>query len=752
MLEYLKQLNQEQRKAAEHLEGPVMIIAGAGSGKTRVLTSRIAFLLQNNISPFNILALTFTNKAAKEMKERIDEMIGVDVGRDMWIGTFHSMFSKILRYESKKINFPSNFTIYDTEDSRSLIRSIIKELELDKDIYKPNMIRSRISSLKNNFINPENYNNQVNLIQQDKIAKRTEFGRIYTIYNARCHKANAMDFDDLLLKTYQLISQETEVLQKYQSKFRHILIDEYQDTNHVQYLIIKKLSSFNQNICVVGDDAQSIYSFRGARIQNILNFKKDYPNLKIYKLEQNYRSTSTIVKAANSIIKHNKDQITKNVWTKNKKGDNIIITRTESENEEARLVSSTISEIKRKNQTQNKHFAILYRTNAQSRAIEESLRIKGIEYKIYGGLSFYQRKEIKDLLAYFRLAINNQDEEALKRIINYPARGIGVTTINKLNLAAEKASASIFEIIKSLEKIEIGINKGTQKKLKEFSLMIEEFSSEIHSEDSYCIAEKIAKVTGILKNLYNDKSHEGISRLENVQELLNGIKEFANSHNNLKLSDFMQNVALITDQDNDNNDSLNKVTLMTIHASKGLEFSYVFVVGLEENLFPSLMSKESKESMEEERRLFYVAITRAKKRLFISFCSNRFKWGQFIDCMPSRFINEIDPSCIKKQDVISNNNERHSIKIKTKKYQKKTYNRFAPPNNLTNIKRAINNPIKSSNLEEITVGLRVKHSRFGIGKVLNLSGEGSNKKATVFFNEIGQKQLLLKFAKLEIIK
>ena len=563
-----------------------------------------------------------------------------------------------------------------------------------------------------------------------------------------------MDFDDLLLKTYELLNTSDETLLKYQNKFKHILIDEYQDTNHVQYLIIKKLSSLHQNICVVGDDAQSIYSFRGAKIQNILNFKKDYPNYTMYKLEQNYRSSNTIVKAANSIIKHNKSQIAKNVWTKNQEGEKIIIAKTESDNEEGRLVASTIHEIKLKNQEENKDFAILYRTNAQSRPLEEALRKKRITYKIYGGLSFYQRKEIKDLLAYYRLTINTQDEEALKRIINYPARGIGETTLNKLNDAANSSSLSIFEIINSIDDLELNINKGTQKKLKEFSLMINSFNEDVENKDAYYMAEKIAKVSGIATNLSNDKSAEGISRFENIEELLNGIKEFTDNHKKEenKLSDFMKNVALLTDQDNEDNNDTNKVTLMTIHASKGLEFPYVFIVGLEENLFPSLMSKESEENMEEERRLFYVAVTRAKKRLFISFASNRFKWGQFIDCMPSRFINEIESSCIKKQNMISKNQNNYSIKIKAKKYSSNYSNQFTPPNNLMNIRKAINSPIKHSDLKELNTGSKVKHSRFGSGKVLSVSGIGSNKKATIFFNEVGQKQLLLKFAKLEILK
>jgi len=620
MEDYLQKLNPEQRNAVTHSTGPLMVIAGAGSGKTRVLTYRIVHLLKSGVYPHNILSLTFTNKASKEMRNRIELMVGESDARSLWMGTFHSVFSKILRFEAEKLNYPSNFTIYDTDDSKSLVRSIIKELNLDKDIYKVGVIRNRISSLKNNFITPAGYNSKSELNQQDKIARRTEFGRIYQMYVQRCEKASAMDFDDLLLKTYQLLENHPDVLLKYQEKFKYLLIDEYQDTNHVQYLIIKKLAALNENICIVGDDAQSIYAFRGANIQNILNFKVDYPNYKTYKLEQNYRSTSTIVEAANSIIKQNEKQIEKNVWTSNTKGDKIIVVKTGSDNDEGRLVANTISDVQMRNQAHHKDFAILYRTNAQSRSLEESLRKRNIPYKIYGGLSFYQRKEIKDLLAYYRLAINPNDEEAFKRIINYPTRGIGTTTIQRLNVFANEHNKTIWEIINHLEEAEININKGTQKKLKEFALMINNFIINSKQKDAHTIAEEIAKQTGLFNNLYTDKSPEGVSRFENIQELLNGIKDFSETAEQgvNKLPDFMEDVALLTDQDKETDDDFNKVTLMTVHAAKGLEFPYVFVVGLEENLFPSMMSGESQENLEEERRLFYVAITRAKKRLFLS--------------------------------------------------------------------------------------------------------------------------------------
>jgi len=759
MEDYLQKLNPEQRNAVTHSKGPLMVIAGAGSGKTRVLTYRIVHLLKSGVNPHSILSLTFTNKAAKEMRNRIEQIVGKSDSSNLWMGTFHSVFSKILRFEAEKLNYPSNFTIYDTDDSKSLVRSIIKELNLDKDIYKVGVIRNRISTLKNNFITPVGYNNKSELNQQDKIAKRTEFGRIYQIYVQRCEKASAMDFDDLLLKTYQLLEKHTDVLLKYQEKFKYILIDEYQDTNHVQYLIIKKLAALNENICIVGDDAQSIYAFRGANIQNILNFKIDYPNYKTYKLEQNYRSTSTIVEAANSIIKQNEKQIKKNVWTSNTKGDKIIVVKTGSDNDEGRLVANTISDVQMRNQAHHKDFAILYRTNAQSRSMEESLRKRNIPYKIYGGLSFYQRKEIKDLLAYYRLCINPNDEEAFKRIINYPTRGIGPTTIQRLNVFANEKNKTIWEVINHLDESEININKGTQKKLKEFALLINSFIINTKKKDAYTVAEEIAKQTGLFNDLYTDKSPEGVSRFENIQELLNGIKDFSETaeKGTNKLPDFMEDVALLTDQDKETDDDFNKVTLMTVHAAKGLEFPYVFVVGLEENLFPSMMSGESQENLEEERRLFYVAITRAKKRLFLSFASTRFKWGQFTDCKPSRFISELDGSHLEKHELTPKKKKEYNpYKIYAKtKYKKKEYSpttkKFVAPKNLTNINRAKNISINESDLSKIQNGMQVKHSRFGEGKVLSISGEGSNKKATVFFKGIGQKELLLKFAKLEII-
>tara|TARA_B100000795_G_scaffold139355_1_gene104258 strand:- start:161 stop:2419 length:2259 start_codon:yes stop_codon:yes gene_type:complete len=752
MQDYLEKLNPEQRQAVEHITGPLMVIAGAGSGKTRVLTYRIIHLINNNVSPFSILALTFTNKAAKEMRNRIDSIVGKNISRDLWMGTFHSIFSRILRMEAHKLNYPTNFTIYDTDDAKSLIRSIIKELNLDKDIYKVSIIINRISALKNNFITHDQYSNHQELVQTDKIAKRTEFQRIYAMYSQRCLKASAMDFDDLLLNTYKLLNNFPDALLKYQSKFKYILIDEYQDTNHVQYLIIKKLAALHENICIVGDDAQSIYSFRGAKIQNILNFKSDYPDFKSYKLEQNYRSTNTIVETANSLIKHNENQIPKEVWTENEKGEKIILCKCGSDNDEGRLVANTIFEIKMQDQAYPKDFAILYRTNAQSRALEEALRKQNIPYKIYGGLSFYQRKEIKDILSYCRLTINPNDEEALKRVINYPGRGIGNTTMQKLLVTANENNISIWEVMNNLNNYKHNINNGTSKKLVEFVLLIRNYQAQLENKDAYFLAEHIAKSSGVFGDLYNDKSPEGVSRFENIQELLNGIKDFCENTEVNSLADYMKDVALLTNQDNEKQEDFNKVTLMTIHAAKGLEFPYVFVVGLEQNLFPSMMSGESQEDLEEERRLFYVAITRAEKRLFLSFATNRFKWGQYIDCEPSRFLSELNTQYISKTEIISKqknkfyNNKKQVLK---NKFEKKN-NTFKLPPNLKKLSTVTKN-IKHSDLSKIQNGMKVLHSKFGNGKILEISGDEANKKATIFFENVGQKQLLLKFAKLEII-
>jgi len=753
MENYLNQLNPEQKKAVEHIDGPLMVIAGAGSGKTRVLTYRIVHLLKHNISPFNILALTFTNKAAKEMRNRIEDIVGKTIASSLWMGTFHSVFSRILRIESEKLNYPQNFTIYDTEDSKSLIRSIIKELNLDKDHYKVSVIINRISSLKNNFITSKNYSNYNELVQTDKIAKRPDFERIYRMYDQRCVKASAMDFDDLLINTYHLLNNFPEAILKYQNKFQYILIDEYQDTNHVQYLIIKKLAALNENICVVGDDAQSIYSFRGAKIENILNFKNDYPDYKSYKLEQNYRSTSTIVETANSLIGFNENQIQKTVWTENEVGEKIIICKCGSDSDEGRLVANTIFEIKLREQVFPKDFAVLYRTNAQSRSIEEALRKQNIPYKIYGGLSFYQRKEIKDVLAYCRLTINPNDEEALKRIINYPGRGIGNTTIQKLIVTSNTSNISVWELINNLDKYDHKINKGTCSKIEEFTTLIKSFISQKENQDAYFLAEHIAKSSGVFNDLYNDKSPEGVSRFENIQELLNGLKDFCENNEENLLANYMRDVALLTNQDNEKKEDFNKVTLMTVHAAKGLEFPYVFVVGLEQNLFPSLLASDSQENLEEERRLFYVAITRAEKRLFLSHTTNRFKWGNYIFCEPSQFLNEIDEKHVIKKEVESKKEKKFNRNFNYKKPTAIKTNKIIPPKGFKKLNKTnLSYNIKTSNINGIINGMKVKHAKFGIGKVIEINGEDINKKATIFFENIGQKQLLLRFAKLEIIR
>ena len=752
MEDYLQELNTDQRKAVIQINGASMVIAGAGSGKTRVLTYKIAHLLKNGVNPFNILALTFTNKASKEMKGRIDKIVGGEKSKSLWMGTFHSVFSRILRIEAEKIQYPQNFTIYDTADSKSLIRSIIKDLNLDKEVYKVGTIQNRISSLKNNFITPEGYQNHPELTQTDLKAKRTEFGRIYHLYSQRCFKSGAMDFDDLLIKTYKLLEEFPEVMHKYQKKFQYILVDEYQDTNHIQYLIIKKLAALNENICVVGDDAQSIYAFRGANIQNILNFKIDYPDYTLYKLEQNYRSTKNIVETANSLIRHNEKQIEKDVWTHNKKGEEIIVCESATDNDEGRLVSNTINGLL--SEENYKDFAILYRTNAQSRALEEALRKMGIPYKIYGGLSFYQRKEIKDLLSYFRMTINPKDEEALKRTINYPARGIGATTLQKLIITANENDISIWEVIDEMDNYNVKINSGTKNKILEYSTLIKSFSAESETKNAYDIAETITKSSGLFSLLNSDKTPEGVSRFENIQELLNGIKDFTENYDGELtpiLSEFMKDVALLTDSEKEKKEDYNKVTLMTIHASKGLEFPYVFVVGMEEGLFPSMMSGNSQSELEEERRLFYVAITRAEKRLFLSHSNIRFKWGQYIDSEPSRFLSELDQRYITKKNFAETQKieqRPHKIFAKTKT----NFNKSSIPKKFVRSNSSDQSTIKQRDISELKNGQLVKHSTFGTGKVINIEGEGGNKKAIVFFNGIGQKQLLLKFAKLEILK
>ena len=650
MQEYLQQLNEAQLAPVLQKDGAMIVIAGAGSGKTRVLTFRIAYLMSLGVDPFNILSLTFTNKAAREMKKRISSIVGGGEAKNLWMGTFHSVFAKILRIEADKLGYPSNFTIYDTQDSQSVIRAIIKEMHLDKDIYKYKKVYSRISSYKNSLITVKAYFNNPELVEADAMAKLPRMGDIYKGYVDRCFKAGAMDFDDLLLKTNELLTRFPEVLAKYQNRFRYILVDEYQDTNHSQYLIVKALSDRFQNICVVGDDAQSIYAFRGANINNILNFQKDYEGVKVFRLEQNYRSTKNIVNAANSIIEKNKTRLDKVVWTANDEGSKILVNRSMTDGDEGRFVASTIFETKMNNQMANGNFAVLYRTNAQSRAIEDALRKKDIPYRIYGGLSFYQRKEIKDVLYYLRLVLNPKDEEALKRVINYPARGIGQTTIERLIVAANQYNRSVFEVMQNIDKVEININKGTKSKLSDFVTMIQSFQVLNDSFDAFQITEYVSKKSGLLTDLKKDGTPEGIARIENIEELLNGMRDFVEEQKEIadttgSLAEFMEDVALATDLDKETDDE-DKVALMTVHLAKGLEFPHVFIVGMEEELFPSGMSMNTRSELEEERRLFYVAVTRAEKQAYLTYTQSRYRWGKLIDAEPSRFIEEIEEQYI----------------------------------------------------------------------------------------------------------
>ena len=763
----LNDLNKEQREAVLHTDGPSMVIAGAGSGKTRVLTYKVAWLVNKGVDSFNILALTFTNKAAKEMKERIVHLVGPDA-RNVWMGTFHSIFARLLRVEGHRLGYPSNFTIYDTDDSKSLLKSIVKEQNLDPKVYQPNYLLGRISSCKSNLISAQEYNENDDFITNDKLAAKPETGRIFLLYQQRCFKASAMDFDDLLFNTYIVLRDFPDALYKYQQRFRYILVDEYQDTNHVQYQIIKKLAANNENICVVGDDAQSIYAFRGANIQNILNFKYDYPDHQVFKLEQNYRSTKMIVNAANSIIINNKDQIFKEIWTENEEGFRIKILKAQSDNEEGSLVAASIFENKMNFQLQNSAFAILYRTNAQSRAMEEALRKLNIPYRIYGGLSFYKRKEIKDLLAYFRLTINHNDEEAFNRIINYPARGIGKTSMEKLTATAGESGKSLWEIACEPNILRGLVNSGTAQKISDFTAMIRSFAVQLKTRNAYELGKHIAGSSGIIRDLGEDKTPEGVNRLDNVEELLNAIREFSEKEpelpkengngdkKQLGLEDFMLDIALLTDADTDDKDDMNKVSLMTVHSAKGLEFPYVFVVGLEENLFPSFQSQVSRADLEEERRLFYVAVTRARDRLFISYAENRYRWGELIRCEPSRFLEEIDSKFI---EIPSSNRGRH-YQMKPQGSNPEDAARIPVPlpqnKKLKPFKQAElmagNATVLSSDFNELQTGMEVEHERFGRGKVISLEGVGSNRKATVFFPKIGQKQLLLKFAKLRIVK
>ncbi|WP_223033308.1 ATP-dependent helicase [Hanstruepera marina] len=775
MEKYLSQLNDAQLAPTLQKDGPMIVIAGAGSGKTRVLTYRIAYLMSQGLDAFNILALTFTNKAAREMKGRIAEIVGDGEAKNLWMGTFHSVFAKILRFEADKLGYPSNFTIYDTQDSDRLIASIIKEMNLDKDVYKYKQIRSRISSYKNSLITVKAYFQNPELIEADTMARRPRLGEIYKNYVDRCFKAGAMDFDDLLLKTNELLTRFPDVLAKYQDKFRYILVDEYQDTNHSQYLIVRALSDRFQNICVVGDDAQSIYAFRGANINNILNFQRDYDDVKVFRLEQNYRSTKNIVNAANSIIDKNQTKLDKVVWTANDEGPKIIVNRSLTDGDEGRYVASSIFENKMQNQLHNSDFAVLYRTNAQSRAIEDALRKRDIPYRIYGGLSFYQLKEIKDVLSYLRLVINPADEEALKRVINYPARGIGQTTLDKLIVAANGYERTIFEVLENIDKIDVGINSGTKTKLKNFVTLIRSFQVMNEMANAFELAEHVVKASGLIREFNKDGTPEGVARMENIEELLNGIKDFVEGQKEIadataSLAEFLEDVALATDLDADKGDS-NHVALMTIHLAKGLEFPYVYIVGLEEDLFPSAMSMNTRSELEEERRLFYVALTRAEKQAYLTYALSRYRWGKLIDSEPSRFIEEIDDQYL---EVVTPIEERRfnpmldadifgdvePNKIRFKKPVQPTFKKgravnkvekktVLAPKNLKPVSKTSNN----TNLfdSKLVAGNIVEHLRFGKGEVLKIEGTGSDVKAEIKFDNGGVKKLLLRFAKLEVI-
>lgn len=772
MANYLDNLNEAQQEAVKNFEGPSLIIAGAGSGKTRVLTYRIAHLLQSGVQPSSILALTFTNKAAREMKERIATVVGPQVSKYLWMGTFHSIFSRILRAEAKLIDYPSTFTIYDTQDSKSLLRTIIKSMALEENTYKPSLIMGRISAAKNNLVLPAGYRQNETVRESDQAARIPKTGEIYEEYVRRCKNAGAMDFDDLLLMTNVLFKRFPETLMKYQHIFRYILVDEYQDTNFSQYLIVKKLAELHHNLSVVGDDAQSIYSFRGARIENILNFKNDYPNFKVYKLEQNYRSTQTIVNAANSIIAKNKNQLQKTVFSENDAGSKIKVLNAINDQEEGFLVVNEIFQKRMSEHDNYSDFAILYRTNAQSRVFEEVLRKRNIPYKIYGGLSFYQRKEIKDLLAYFRLVINQKDDESFKRVINYPARGIGATTLGKLEEFAAQNNTSMFAVASDPVILpKAGLNGGAAKKVADFITLIDSFADRSFTMEAFEMAQRIATETGILSELYQDKSPENISRYENTQELLNAIQQFTidaieEGHSAL-LANFLEEVSLLTDQDTEKSEDFDKVTLMTVHSSKGLEFNNVFIVGLEENLFPSGFSGTmTLPELEEERRLFYVALTRSRNHAFLSFAQQRFKWGKTEFCHPSRFIGEIDPRYLDVQGsrffqhgISSQPTDTHGGFNKNNR-QSGERNSFSPPKSPAtlgaNYRRGNDavqgEPFESDDPNSLQIGMFVEHQRFGRGKIVDLEGVMPEKKAKVFFANAGEKQLLLKFAKLKIVE
>lgn len=771
---YLEGLNKAQHDAVVNTEGPSLVIAGAGSGKTRVLTFRIAHLLRQGVPPYSILALTFTNKAAREMKERIGSVVGKEAARYLWMGTFHSIFARILRVEAENIGFPSSFTIYDTSDAKSLLRSIIKDMQLSDKVYKPNIILGRISAAKNNLITAEAYATNPGAQEYDRNHRMPKVAAIYKEYTRRCKVSGAMDFDDLLMHTNQLLHKHPEVAAKYQDRFRYVLVDEYQDTNFSQYLIVKKLAEKFKNICVVGDDAQSIYSFRGARIENILNFRNDYPGYKTFKLEQNYRSTQNIVNAANSIIQQNKRQLKKEVFSENDEGDKIKVLQAISDTEEGIKVINELNQHRLTVHDKFADYAILYRTNAQSRIFEENLRKQNLPYKIYGGLSFYERKEIKDMLGYLRLIANSQDNEALKRVINYPARGIGATTISKLETAANGSGISIWQVVNSPLEYGVQINKGTIAKISGFVELIHSFKKQLADSSAYEIALSVARQTKILDELYRDKTPENLSKFENVQELLNAIQDFSinakEEGSSATLETYLQDIALLTDQDTDTEEDRNKVTLMTVHSAKGLEFKNVFIVGVEDKLFPSSFSGMlTPENLEEERRLFYVAITRAMNKLWVSFAKQRYNWGNLVYSEPSRFISELDERYVDfptgsesssfmgaaginaGTDKIRNSTfgtgERKPLTRKPVQQVTQQMNR-----RLTSLQKATGRPsFEADDPSKIKEGCEVEHQRFGRGKVLSIEGDTGNLKATVLFQSAGRKQLLLKFARLRVL-
>lgn len=775
MVEYLNQLNESQLKAVEYNEGPSLIIAGAGSGKTRVLTYKIAYLMSLGLAPYNILALTFTNKAAREMKSRIATLEGEATSRRLWMGTFHSIFSRILRREAEFIGYTSDFTIYDSADSRNLIKSIIKEMKLDDKIYKPAKVQGAISMSKNQLISPQRYAQDKEIIEHDMQSKVPMISEIYKTYNTRLKASNAMDFDDLLFNTNVLLRDNPEVLARYQNQFQYILVDEYQDTNFSQHLIVQRLAEAHHRVCVVGDDAQSIYSFRGANIANILNFQNTYSEAKIFKLERNYRSTQNIVNAANSLIKKNTEQLEKNTYSKNDEGDRIVVMGAYSDFEEGVIVSSKIAEIHRQTDTSYGNFAILYRTNAQSRIFEEALRKKNIPYRIYGGLSFYQRKEIKDVIAYFRLTINPNDEEALKRIINFPTRGIGNTTLGKITEVSQLQNVSLWSVLSDPLRFNLNVNSGTAKKLADFREMITSFIEQLRELSAYDLAMLIVKQSGLSNEIYQDTSIEGISRQENMEELLGAIHEFTDSRleegdENLRLPDFLSEVSLLTDQDTDQDAEAEKVTMMTIHSAKGLEFKNVFVVGLEEDLFPSSMALSEIKGVEEERRLFYVALTRAADFCMLSYARSRFRNGKTDSCVPSRFLKEIDPEYMDIQDgalskAFSLNENNRSQDTFFSKFNSEprlsSFPKLQSQSQPQSYSQPRSNFVKASYAQpktganspegEVKPGDTIMHDRFGIGKIMEVSGDANSRKATVEFENAGTKQLLLKFAKYKVI-